>query len=306
MEMPENLEDLVSLIEDAADGAHEYGETLGLEQNTETKMRADKALLVGTMGDYDAKVSLGISFTAALTSSRSNAISFLMATRDYAKSFLGNKASDAWQALGWSANSLAVPGTTERLLPHVEKVKIFFTDNPTREVNTPQLTLTAARAQSLWEALDGARQARNTYESQLGTLKNTRDAAADTVRERLRGLYSELLQLIKDPMSPIWVAFGFPRPGAPAKPDAVVNTRLENLGSARLRVQCDPASRTDYYQIWLFIVGTDTRFNLMASPVEPDKILEELTVGATVKVKMRAVNESGRGAYGDEMQIVVT
>ena len=41
------------------------------------------------------------------------------------------------------------------------------------------------------------------------------------------------------------------------------------------------------------------------SPHEPDKIIEGITVGATVKLKVRAVNETGEGPFGEEVEVVV-
>jgi hypothetical protein len=38
----------------------------------------------------------------------------------------------------------------------------------------------------------------------------------------------------------------------------------------------------------------------------PDETLEGYTVGATVKFKMRAVNETGTGRFGDEVSVVVS
>ena len=49
----------------------------------------------------------------------------------------------------------------------------------------------------------------------------------------------------------------------------------------------------------------DADFRLADSSDEPDKILEGLTVGATVNIKMRAVNETGSGPFGEEVQVAV-
>ena len=39
--------------------------------------------------------------------------------------------------------------------------------------------------------------------------------------------------------------------------------------------------------------------------VDPEKILEGLPVGATVRINMRAVNETGSGPFGGEMRAVI-
>lgn len=102
-----------------------------------------------------------------------------------------------------------------------------------------------------------------------------------------------------------WPAFGLKRPGAPESPDAVTGTRAAPLGGGKLRVQCDPAPRAEHYQIWIQVAPDDADFRLAESPAEPDRILEGLAVGATVKVKMRAVNETGPGPFGDVIQATV-
>lgn len=40
--------------------------------------------------------------------------------------------------------------------------------------------------------------------------------------------------------------------------------------------------------------------------MEVDNIFKNLLVAATVKVRMRAVNEIGEAPFGDEVQVVVT
>ena len=53
--------------------------------------------------------------------------------------------------------------------------------------------------------------------------------------------------------------------------------------------------------------GTDPEFRRAYSPTEPDKILEGLPVGATVKVKMRAANESNNyGPFSLVVEAVIT
>ena len=63
------------------------------------------------------------------------------------------------------------------------------------------------------------------------------------------------------------------------------------------------ASRRE--RVWIQVAGADADFRLADSPAEPDKIIEALTVGATVNLKMRAVNETGPGAFGESVQVVV-
>ncbi|MEK7675429.1 MAG: hypothetical protein AAB676_06315, partial [Verrucomicrobiota bacterium] len=77
------------------------------------------------------------------------------------------------------------------------------------------------------------------------------------------------------------------------------------LGGGKVRVQSDPAPRAEYYQVWIQVAGADADFRLADSPAEPDKIIEGLTIGATAHLKMRAVNETGPGAFGESVQVIV-
>lgn len=301
--LPASLDELTSLSEDCADGAQQLEVTIGLMQNKEANIRADLLDLTTKRGAYDALVGLNQSKESAVTTARSNARAGLTAARDRLKQIFGNEPGEAWQAAGWPDNSTAVPATSEKLLPLLNSVKIYLTNNAGQEI--PALGVTAANMNTLHTALSNAVSARNLHADTRGTAKDARDASANKMRLRLRGLIGELEQLI-DPLSPHWLTFGLKRPGAPDSPDAVTGTQAIPLGGAKLRVKCNAAPRAEYYQIWIQIVGADPELHLVESPTEPDKILENLPVGATVKAQMRAVNETGPGPFGAEVQAVIT
>jgi hypothetical protein len=302
--IPENLDELISMSEDAADGAHQLEATVGLKQNTEVALRADLNNLIAKKGLYDTALAQGKNLTSALRVARSNARGFCAAVRDRLKNFLGGEPSEAWREPGWSEDSIAVPSTSDKLLPLLGSIQGYFTAHPTHE-DTSAVNLTATRADTLHTALSDARSALNTHEQAEGNAKNARDAAADQMHQRLRALINELALLL-EPLDPAWLTFGFKKPGAPDSPDAVQNTRATALGSGNVRVQSDPAPRAEYYQYFRLVVGADPDFVLADSFDEPDKILEAQPLGATVKYKMRAVNETGPGPFGAEAQVVVT
>ena len=120
-----------------------------------------------------------------------------------------------------------------------------------------------------------------------------------------RQLTQELEQKI-GPLDARWLAFGLNRPGAEDVPDAPANTHATGLDGGRVRVQCDHVPRADYFQFWIQVVGVDPEFRRAETFDEPDKILEALPVAATVKIKIRAVNEAGPGPFGDEVAVVVS
>jgi len=301
--LPANLDELITLAEDAADGAHQLETTIGLQQNKEAGIRADLADLTTQKNTFDAAVSDRVPLVTAQTVARSNARAFLTLARDVFKTFLGSKPSAAWEAAGWPNDSIAVPATSDRLLPLLKSVQLYLTANPPRENAT--LNLTAARAAVLHTALSDARSNVNLQDDTVAQRKTGRDVSEDKLRKRLRGLIDELTQLLT-PMDSRWLSFGLKRPGAPDSPDAVANTRASALGGGKVRVQGDPTPRAEYYQVWIQVIGVDTDFRLADSPAEPDKILEGLTVGATMNLKLRAVNETGPGPFGSEVQVMVS
>ncbi len=305
--LPENLNKLISLGEDCADGANQYGIALPLETNTETRIRAD-------VTDLKNKWTAWATFNTVLPETpdpdaqvqvaRSNARAFLMLVRGNMEPHLGKKAGSAWVPLGWPASSLAVPSTSEKLLPHLEKTKVFLTANPAYEINTAKTVMTAARALALWTALDDAVKARNTRDSGQAGAFTQRNTAETKLRNRLRGLIGELEQKM-GPLDERWLAFGLNRPGAEDAPDAPENTTAAPMGGGKVFVKCDRVPRTDYYQVWIQVVGVDEDFRRADSPDGPEKMLEGLPVSATVKIKMRAVNEADPGPFGSEVTVVV-
>ncbi|MBI4660777.1 MAG: hypothetical protein HY735_18220, partial [Verrucomicrobia bacterium] len=80
--LPANLEELITLGEDAADGAQQLETAIGLKQNLEADIRADLGDLISKKSLYDAGVSDRKSLNTALTVARSNARGFLTTVRD--------------------------------------------------------------------------------------------------------------------------------------------------------------------------------------------------------------------------------
>lgn len=300
--LPKKLDELVTLTEDAADGCHQLETAVGLQHNKEADLRLDLGTFVTKAAGYDTTLSARVPLQSALTVARSNARGWLLMARDNFKTFLGSTPSNAWEVAGWSAESIAVPSTSDLILPLLQKVQGYLTANAAREVAA--MNLTAARAGVLHTALSDARSAANHQDDLIRAAKDERDAAEEALRSRMRNLIDELMQLL-DPMSPHWLTFGLKRPGAPDSPDKVKNTRVTAAGGGKARVQCDPAARANYYQIYKMVVGTDEDYVLADSPPMPDETLEGFTVGATVKFKMRAVNETGPGPFGDEVSVTI-
>ena len=301
--LPDTLNLLTSLAESAANGAKRHGAAIGLQQNTETAIRADLDALLGTIHIYGTNRAASAKETGKQSTACAEGRTWLLMARDNFKTFLGNRPGKQWVGAGWPDHSIAVPKRAGDIELRLEHVARFLTDNPARGVAA--MNLTAARATALAKALLGARGSRNRQKSARVQSKQDRNAAERKLRRRLRGLIEELTQLL-DPRAPEWRAFGLRRPGVPDSPAKVKNTRAAALGGGSAQVQCDPAARAEYYQVHMMIVGKDAEFALAESPREPQKIFDSLPVGARVRFKMRAMNETGHGPFGEEVEIVAS
>ncbi len=304
--LPDSINDLINQAEDCADGAHQYEAAIPLKANLEADIRADQQALMVAKAAHDvfAQILPDVpSVDAQVQSARSNGRAFLLLVRDTLRPHLGPKGT-AWVPLGWPSHSIEVPSTSERILPILLGVKNFLGTNSGFEISTTKTVVTAARADALWAALDAAVSSRNLRDTARTLAYQGQETAEQKLRKRLRGLIGELEQNL-DPLDARWLAFGLNRPGADDPPEAPESSRATPLGGGKLRVQCDRVPRADYYQFWIQIVGVDPDFRRAETFEEPDKILEGLSAG-TVKVRIRAVNEAGPGAFGDEVEVVVS
>lgn len=300
--LPDSTNLLISLAESAANGTARLAAEIGIKQNSEAAIRADLDALLHSIAAYNTAKGSSPAETGRLNAAAMEGRTWLLMARDNFKTFLGNQPGKNWRIAGWPESSIAVPKRAEDIGLRLASVAKFLTDNPAREVAA--MNLTAARATALHGALRGVHAGRNNHKSGRVDAKRERDAAERQLRRRLRGLIAELTMLV-EPRDPHWRSFGLNMPGRPDSPAKVKNTRAKASGDGRVLVQCGAAARAEYYQVHAMIVGKDTDFALLESPRDPQKMLEGLPVGATVRLKMRAMNETGHGPFGEIVEVVV-
>lgn len=300
--LPDSRDELTMLAETAANAAARHGAAIGIQQNTEVVIRADWKALNDTSRAYITARVDALDATKALNTASTDGRKWLLMARDVLKTFLGKKPGKVWKVFGWSDRTTAVPRKDGDLAYIVEAVGKHLAENPEREA--PSLGLTAARAEALTKALLTARSARNQKKSERMKAKQERAAAEKKLRRRMRGVIGELGQLL-DPCSGHWKVFGLKQPGKPDSPPKVKNTRAKAVGGGSLLVEWNAAARAEYYQIHLMVLGRDTEFALLESPRDRQKILDGLPAGATVRLKVRAMNETGHGPFGDVVEVVV-
>lgn len=301
-EIPTNNDQLFTLAEDAADGLHNHEAAVGVKQNTEADVRADLAAARAAVAEYDAarnaKATLGLAQTTADHAGKAS----LGAARKVLALKLGEGWSDAWLPTGFPDQSTAVPATIQARQELLFALNGYFTAHPGNEIAA--LNVTAAQALTLANALSDARSAVNDATNQVGQKKNLRDAAVAQLKKRLRGLISELGQLLADD-DPRWNAFGLNLPAAPNTPEVPDAPALTVGTAGTVLADWPDATRADYYRVFKQVVGVDAEFVFANRASDSDLTLTGLPSGSTVKICVSAVNAAGETAKSDPAQIVV-
>lgn len=298
--IPRTYTRLVSLAEDAADGATTLGAAVGLAQNTAVKIRADLVALtgnatatpptVGAQNLYDTAKATKTATAATQRAAEKAARTLVASAVDVLKHYLGRQWSGAWAAAGFTEGSLAVPADP---LPVLGKLRAYFS------AHTPQenagLGVTAATLTAQATALSDARSANNAAETAVSTAKAARDAAQAVVIKRMSGLLSELGKLLADD-DPRWYSFGFERPADGEQPGVVEQLTLTAGGVGSVYADWGDARRAERYRVWRQIVGVDQEPVIVElTPHDSELTLTGLPSGKSVIVSVAGVNAAGEG-----------
>lgn len=300
--LPSTLDPLLTLAEDMADGLDTHEVAIGVKQNLEAAMRAAITAALAAEASYAAAKATKKTLTTAVTIADSNGRAFIVTARSVLEPFLGTEPSAAWEPVGFPSDSLALPSTQAERQALLGKLKDYFTATPARE-NAP-LVITAAQANVLFQALSDARSAANQGNTNAVTLKLARDGAVKALRKRMRGLIGELEQLLAEDDAR-WLAFGLTPPGAAETPEVPENLVLAGGGAGTVAVDWSDAPRADHYRVWRQVVGVDAEFIAAGSPTDSDFTLGGLPSGATVRVRVTAVNDAGESGPSETKQITV-
>lgn len=309
-EIPDSPEPLISLATDAADGAAAEGAGIGLMHNTAAAIRLDLARLVGdpaavppvigARNSYHLAKAAKTAGTAAQRSEQSTCRAFCASAVGLLKNYLGNQWNSQWQAAGFSGGSLAMPDDP---MPMLGELSAYFAAHPAHE--NPQLGITAAACQVRKAALSAARAAANAKIQELGSAKAANDAAVKALYQRMTGLRSELAQLLSDD-DPRWYAFGFDRPSDGWGPGPVEHLVLTPAGPGMVFADWEDARRAERYRIFKQVAGVDAEpVELTSTAADSQFNLIGLPSGATVTVKVVAVNQAGDGAMHATATVVV-
>jgi hypothetical protein len=280
----------LTLGEDVADGAAAHGATIGLLQNTETRIRADIATLRTAKLNHETAKAAKVSATATQTIADSNGKAAIGAASSVLAVRYGSTWSTAWEPTGFPNNSIGVPRLIAERMNLLESLHQYFLANPTHE-NAP-LNVTSAQFATLFTALSDARSAVNAAVTAAATALATRLAAERALRRRLRGTIDELGQLLDDD-DPRWYAFGLIPSALEDTPEQPTGLLLNPQPDGTILADWADAPRASGYRLEILIVGVDPAFHLFLSVTDSDATLSGLAAGATVQVRVIAVNAEG-------------
>jgi hypothetical protein len=295
------IETVFALAGDMADGAAAQGAAIGLVQNTQTTIDADLAAARAAESAFQSARALKQAKSAAQQSADSNAKAFIAATKNILALTLGNKWSADWAAAGWNDPTLAVPGSTTARLGHLPSIKAYLTANPGKE-NAPA-GVTAAAADASHKALAVAVAATNAAIVASGQAKAARDAAVETLRQRMIGLVRELTQLIPGD-DPRWYAFGLNRPDDPNIPAVATGLVATPAGPGILLLDWADARRAERYKVEAIIPPATDWAELVQVPVS-EATLTGLPAGAAVSLRVLSANPAGYAQPSEEISATV-
>ena len=166
--IPQGYDQLVQLAEDAADGAHTHGATIGLVHVNETTIRTALADLIGKPAGpggvppatpglkelWNVAKANKSALTAALRSVNSNSRYLArMCIRSLAP-VLGERWNSAWDSAGFTSGSLAVPTCPLTML---QQLRAYYGANPAKELaNYQSLACTSAACEAAVQAISDA------------------------------------------------------------------------------------------------------------------------------------------------------
>ncbi|MBI3880156.1 MAG: fibronectin type III domain-containing protein [Verrucomicrobia bacterium] len=300
--IPDDQDDLLSFCEDLADGCHLHEVAIGIVQNKETVMRAAILALRNTESQFGTAKDTRQDAIDAQQAADALGSEFLGAARSVLANYLGQRWNTSWEPTGWPDQSTSIPDSQEKRLNLLASLKIYFTNVPAHE-NAP-LGVTAALADTRFQAISDARQAVGAAEDSQTAKKQARDGAARSLRKRARGLVEELNTLLEDDDSR-WHAFGLSMPSDPDTPEVAEAPTLVAGTPGKVQASWPRAPRAERYRVFKQIVGVDLDFVFAVTVHDREVVLEGLPSGQTVKIRLVAANDAGEAQPGPSAQIVV-
>jgi hypothetical protein len=300
--IPRQLDQLFSLAEVMADGCNAHAAAIGILQNTEIKIRNDLAAARTAENIFQAARVAKLTAVGEQTTADQQANAFILVARDVLKPHFGNTWSQMWVEAGFVSGTLAAPDSLGERLELLMTLKAFFTTHQNYEAD--QVGVTATTADDRHQVLSTARSTVNACRADVGTKKDARNAAANVLRKRMRGLITELEQLVSGDDAR-WRAFGLNPPNAVGIPEVPEGLLVTGGASGHLLGTWDSAPLAQRYHVYRKIVGVDAEFVFAKTVTETEADMNTFTPGQLVRVRVTAVNDAGESLPSDSVEQTV-
>ncbi|MCX7010111.1 MAG: hypothetical protein NTY53_23215 [Kiritimatiellaeota bacterium] len=191
--IPHGYEQLIQHTEDAADGAHTHGSAIGLVHVPETTIRTVLTSMVGTLPGpggvppgtpglkklWDAAKVNKSAKTTALRTVNSNQRYFARMNVRALQPVLGESWNTAWNDVGFTAGSLAIPTQPLALL---QQMRAYYVANPAREIASFQgVACTAAACEAAVQLISDAASASNQSNTEAADAQKAYLAATNSI-----------------------------------------------------------------------------------------------------------------------------
>jgi len=297
-EIPRVLSRLLTLSARAKAAVEALAVTLGILQNTATKIGTEMTSLTGPVGAPPTPPSgkIGILNEARQQSTDARAAlrdviaasrALVMQALDVLRPILGRQWNSSWSAAGFSSGSLKVSRDPYAILIDLRE---YFRRNTAHEV--PVVGVTAAALDAQVVALDAARREVDRTASAKKAALIARNEAQKVLQKRMSSLRYELGSLLADDDAR-WYEFGFRRPVDSGIPEMVEGLTVTPGLPGELVASWEPAVLADNYAVSQQVVGVDAEPVFVKRVSDTETILRDLPTGATVKVIIVAHNSAG-------------
>ena len=299
---PDNLDVALALAEDMADGLDTHEASVGVKQNTAAAMRAAISAARTAESAYSGAKSTTAAAEAAVAEADEACGTWIKSVTKVLAISLGARWSMAWEATGFPDHSTGVPRSQDKRLTLLASLKDYFTANPGREAAS--LEVTAAKAQEHFTALSQARDTAGQKMTEQKAAKNVRDSALEALRLRIRGLITELGQLLGAD-DPRWDAFGLSSPSAPDVPEPASGVELSPGAAGSVLVFWKRGRRATRYRLFGRLLPDEPQPYQMALAHDLSHTLTGLPSLATLEVQIIAANETAEAAPTPPVTITV-
>jgi hypothetical protein len=302
--IPDALGALLNMAHDMNDGATTHGAAVGLVHHTSTTLGALLLTTETSQSNYKIADKANSDAGVALRVADSNGKGFIASVRDALKRRLGKIYNADWAVVGFKNNSLAVPESQADRATLLTSIKKYFTDNPTFQINDPNLPLTAASANTYSLALTAATSGVKDKGEDYLVKKGLRDTASKNLRGEMSGMIGEIGDLIDD-HDPRWLWFGLNLPGSPTSADPVENLAATPISQGFLATWPHPKN-ANLFHVEIQVVGVDTAFHRIASTAETNVSATSLPANAAIDLRVLSVSDNGNETAPSNVVRVVT